>query len=178
MDKLLTFAGAMFANVTDNSAPQLSLYAFHFAGQFVSIFTVMVIEGLREANRYGVLASCDPPLPNSSIQLVIILTGSRSITWGCLIHSTGYGFIMPLYGIFHLLASRTAGRVDPTLAQAIRVPDLTALEVWSLTIGYIIPAILMTFLFNLIQPTSGLGATGRYSRYGLHCCNTYFDFSM
>lgn len=59
--------------------------------------------------------------------------------------SIGYGFIMPLYGIFHLLTSRTAGRVDRTLAQAIRVPDLTVLKTlpWSLTIGYIIPTILM-----------------------------------
>lgn len=131
----------------------------------------MVIEGLREANRYRVLALWGPPLPNSSIffslffssyfksmcnpwsydrpissiQRVMILTDSRSITWGCLMQSTGYGFIMPLYGIFHLLTSRTAGRVDRTLAQAIRVPDLTALKTlpWSPTIDYIIPTILM-----------------------------------
>lgn len=36
LDKLLTLAGVMFANVTDSSAPQLSLYAFHFTGQLVS----------------------------------------------------------------------------------------------------------------------------------------------
>lgn len=56
LDKLLTFARVMFANFTDGSAPHLSLYAFHFAGQLVSIFTVMMIEGLREANRSGALA--------------------------------------------------------------------------------------------------------------------------
>lgn len=36
LDKLLTLAGVMFANLTDSSAPQLSLYAFHFTGQLVS----------------------------------------------------------------------------------------------------------------------------------------------
>lgn len=56
LDKLLTLAGVMFANVTDGSDPQLSLYAFHFAGQLVSIFTVIEIEGCREANRRGFLA--------------------------------------------------------------------------------------------------------------------------
>lgn len=35
-DKLLTLAGVMFANVTDSSAHQVSLYAFHFTGQLVS----------------------------------------------------------------------------------------------------------------------------------------------
>lgn len=56
LDKVLTLAGVMFANITDGSAPQLSLYGFYFAGQLVSIFTVMTIEGLREGNRGGIMS--------------------------------------------------------------------------------------------------------------------------
>lgn len=56
LDKLLTLAGVMFANVTDGSAPQLSLYGFYFAGQLVSIFTVIAIEGMREGNQGGIMA--------------------------------------------------------------------------------------------------------------------------
>lgn len=50
LDKVLTLAGVMFANVTDGSTPQLSLYAFHFAGQLVSVFTLILIEGKRQGN--------------------------------------------------------------------------------------------------------------------------------
>ena len=50
-DKLLTLAGVMFANVTDGSYPQLSLFGFYFGGQLIGIFTVMVVEGLRQGNR-------------------------------------------------------------------------------------------------------------------------------
>jgi hypothetical protein len=56
LDKLLTLAGVMFANVTDGSTPQLSLYGFQFAGQLVSIFTVMTIEALREGNGGGLVS--------------------------------------------------------------------------------------------------------------------------
>jgi hypothetical protein len=50
LDKAHTLAGVMFANITDGSAPHASLYGFHFGGQLVSIFSVMVIEGSREGN--------------------------------------------------------------------------------------------------------------------------------
>jgi hypothetical protein len=51
LDKLLTLAGVMFANVTDGSHPQLSLYGSYFGGQLVGIFTAMVLEGLRWGNK-------------------------------------------------------------------------------------------------------------------------------
>lgn len=63
LDQVLTLAGVMFANVTDGSAPQLSLYGFYFAGQLVSIFTVMIIEGLRHGNKGGVMSLLASPQP-------------------------------------------------------------------------------------------------------------------
>lgn len=56
LDKLLTLSVVMFANVTDGTAPQLSLYGFYFTGQMASIFTVLIIEGLRDQNEKGVMS--------------------------------------------------------------------------------------------------------------------------
>ena len=56
LDKVLTLAGVMFANITDGSTPQLSLYAFQFAGQLVPVFTVILIEGNRRGNRGNVMS--------------------------------------------------------------------------------------------------------------------------
>lgn len=56
LDKVLTLAGVMFANITDGTTPQLSLYAFQFAGQLVPVFTVILIEGNREGNRGNVMS--------------------------------------------------------------------------------------------------------------------------
>jgi hypothetical protein len=56
LDKLLTLAGVMFANVTDGSHPQLSLYGSYFGGQLIGIFTIMVLEGLRQGNKQTSIA--------------------------------------------------------------------------------------------------------------------------
>jgi hypothetical protein len=55
LDKLLTLAMVMTANITDGSTPQLSLYSFQLAGQLVSVFTVLMIEGHRLGNRRTVI---------------------------------------------------------------------------------------------------------------------------
>ena len=56
LDNVLTLAGVMFANINDGSTPQLSLYAFHFAGQLVPILTVFMIEGRRRGNRGNIIS--------------------------------------------------------------------------------------------------------------------------
>ena len=56
MDKLLTLAEVMFWNVTDGSAPALSLYAFQFAGQLVPLWTIIFIESLRSGNLGGIFS--------------------------------------------------------------------------------------------------------------------------
>lgn len=47
VDSLLTLATILWANVTDGSAPSLSLYAFQFGGQLVPIFLIMMVEASR-----------------------------------------------------------------------------------------------------------------------------------
>ena len=56
LDKVLTLAGVMFANVTDGSAPHFSLYGFQFAGQLVAVLTVVTIEGVRSGNQGAVMS--------------------------------------------------------------------------------------------------------------------------
>ena len=56
LDKVLTLAGVMFANVTDGSSLQSSLYGFQFAGQLVSVLTVITIEGIRFGNEGTIMS--------------------------------------------------------------------------------------------------------------------------
>ena len=59
----------------------------------------------------------------------------------------GYGSIMPIYAISHLLTSGTAIGVGPALADAVRTQDLRYLETLSssFVVGYIFPTVLMVF---------------------------------
>lgn len=69
--------------------------------------------------------------------------------WGCTMNMFGYGFIMPIYGIVHLLSSSTATKFGPLLVTNLRPRDLTALEKLPLSIflGYVVPTVLMCLPF-------------------------------
>ncbi|KAI0377138.1 hypothetical protein F5Y04DRAFT_191780 [Hypomontagnella monticulosa] len=125
-DKMLTLASVMFANVTDGNAPQLSLYAFHFGGQYLAILVVLAIEGLRIGNRSNVVRFFS--------------------VWGVLMQATSYGCTMPLYGMIHLLTSPTAEEAGPGLPEAILTSNPSELSALpqALAIGYVIPAVLMS----------------------------------
>jgi hypothetical protein len=143
IDQLLTLAGVMFSNVTDGSRPELSLYGFYFAGQLVSIFTIMTIEGLREGNAGGALSLY---VPRDFLLGTFLLTNtSRYPLWGCAMQATGYGFTMPIWSILSLLCSNTVGSWSKDLAKSIRIKDPAYLDTLprSLIIGYIVPTILM-----------------------------------
>ena len=56
VDRLLTIATVLWANVTDGSAPELSLYAFQFGGQLVPIFLTIMVEGSRSGNSHNLLS--------------------------------------------------------------------------------------------------------------------------
>ncbi|KAI1144299.1 hypothetical protein F5Y05DRAFT_23350 [Hypoxylon sp. FL0543] len=126
LDKLLTLASVMFANVTDGNAPGLSLYAFHFGGQYLAILVIVAIEGLRSGNQSS-------PLRFFSV-------------WGTLMQATSYGCTMPLYGMIHMLTSPTAEEFGPGLLEAVpisKLPELSALP-QAFMLGYVLPATLMS----------------------------------
>jgi hypothetical protein len=57
LDKALVLADVIFANITDGSAPQLSLYGFQFAGQLVPLlYTVLMIEAARRGNKGNIIS--------------------------------------------------------------------------------------------------------------------------
>ena len=73
----------------------------------------------------------------------------------------GYGFVMPLYAISHLLISPTATSASPGLARATLMRDVLFVKtlIPSIMLGYILPSILMaipTFSPILHQWLGGL----------------------
>ncbi|KAI1075449.1 hypothetical protein F5B20DRAFT_382649 [Whalleya microplaca] len=130
LDKVLTLATVMFANVTDGNSPELSLYSFHFAGQYLAILLVLAIEGLRMGNKSNLLRFFP--------------------FWGCAMQMTSYGCTMPLYGILHLTTSPTAEDTSLGLAEDVSTSSLLDLSVLpqASVLGYIIPAILMSLPFS------------------------------
>lgn len=74
LDYWLTVMQCVLANVTDGSAPHLSLFAFHFAGQLLAVTSVVMIEGMRRGNKHTALSLsvltisyCWPLIPPNSV---------------------------------------------------------------------------------------------------------------
>ncbi|KAE9378556.1 hypothetical protein N431DRAFT_302783, partial [Stipitochalara longipes BDJ] len=120
-DALLAVAGIMFANITDGSSQRLSFYGLQFAGQLVGIYTILILEGMRVGNQ----------------ATLIYFT----MAWGFSTQILSYAFTMPLFCLTHLLASRTAMRLD---GMAFRIGNLVVLDTLPtvLLIGYFVPALL------------------------------------
>ncbi|TGO10185.1 hypothetical protein BTUL_0142g00240 [Botrytis tulipae] len=154
IDKLLTLAGVMFANITDGSALVISLYAFQFAGQLVSEITIIMVESLREGNRGTVFALCVYfCVWNDDISLIksgLTTSVNSFLPWGVAMQILGYGFIMPIYCCVHLVSSHTAAAGGKNRAREITVRKITALATLpvSICIGYIIPSILISLPFR------------------------------
>jgi hypothetical protein len=56
LDYWLTVMQCVLANVTDGSAPHLSLYSSHFAGQLLVVTSLLMTEGLRDGNKRSILS--------------------------------------------------------------------------------------------------------------------------
>lgn len=56
LDYWLTVLQCVLANVTDGSALHLSLYSFQFAGQLVSVMTIIMVEGMRQGNKKSMMS--------------------------------------------------------------------------------------------------------------------------
>jgi hypothetical protein len=56
VDDFLTLLTLLFWPCFDGSAPQLSLQAFHFAGQLLAFWTILEIEARRVGNRWRLVS--------------------------------------------------------------------------------------------------------------------------
>ncbi|KAM0347702.1 hypothetical protein ACHAPU_004717 [Fusarium lateritium] len=125
LDDFFAFSNVIWANVTDGSRPELSLFTFCFGAQLIAFFVVFVIEGQRAVGW--------SPL---------VLNG---IVWTLAVQSIGFGFIAPLYFLVHLIWTARA-----TFTEGVHLRDYLSLHtiVPSFLVGYIAPCILMAYPFS------------------------------
>ena len=66
--------------------------------------------------------------------------------WACAMQGVGYGIIMPIYGAVHLLTSSTAREDRSLLRKSVQMRKISSLDTlpWSLTLGYVLPAVMMS----------------------------------
>ncbi|KAI1457391.1 hypothetical protein F4805DRAFT_177111 [Annulohypoxylon moriforme] len=135
VDNLLAIATVLWANVTDGSCPELSLYAVQFGGQLVPVFLVMMLEGSRSGNT------------NNAFFF--------SIMWGYTMQTFGYAITMPIYAIIHLFISPTFLSSGKVVAKEItpRATETFSLQclIPAFALGYFLPSVLMSW--PLSSPT-------------------------
>ncbi|KAF4996365.1 hypothetical protein FGRMN_4525 [Fusarium graminum] len=125
LDDFFAFSNVIWANVTDGSRPELSLFTICFGAQLIAFFVVFVIEGQRAVGW--------SPL---------VLNG---IVWTLAVQSIGFGFIAPLYFLLHLIWTAKA-----TYTEGVHLRDNLSLHtiVPSFLLGYIVPCVFMAYPFS------------------------------
>ncbi|KAF9775673.1 hypothetical protein IL306_006224 [Fusarium sp. DS 682] len=125
VDDFFAFSNVIWANVTDGSRPELSLFTFCFGAQLIAIFVVFVVEAQR-------VKSWAP----------IVLNGAF---WGFAVQSLGFGFVAPLYYLIHLIF--TSGS---SWSENVHLRNHLSLHtiVPSFFLGYIVPCIFMAYPFS------------------------------
>ncbi|KAL9601484.1 MAG: hypothetical protein Q9179_002853 [Wetmoreana sp. 5 TL-2023] len=119
VDYQLTILVLFFYNIVDGSHPNACLQAYHFFGQAIAGYSLLVLEGLRYGNKWKII---------SFIAL-----------WGLAFQLATFAVIIPIYFTIHLSTSPTAGSwkrsqfsVDPL--------ELTSIP-YSVALGLILPSI-------------------------------------
>ncbi|KAM0414706.1 hypothetical protein ACHAPT_013445 [Fusarium lateritium] len=116
VDGFLTTLLIMFQPIFTGEMPELSLFAFYFAGQIVSVVTLLTVQGLRKGTRRNMIRF--------------------ATLWAVLMQIIGYGVVMPIYCILDLLfSSSDMALVNPEKLHAI-IP--------AFAFGFFIPSALQT----------------------------------
>ncbi|KAH7159089.1 hypothetical protein DER46DRAFT_611138 [Fusarium sp. MPI-SDFR-AT-0072] len=125
VDDFFAFSNVIWANVTDGSRPELSLFTFCFGAQLIAVFVVFLIEAQR--------ALAWSP---------VVLNG---VFWGFAVQSLGFGFVAPLYFVIHLIFTARSSR-----SETVHLRDYLCLHtvVPSFLLGYIVPCIFMAYPFS------------------------------
>lgn len=122
VDYQLTVLVLFFYNMVDGSHPNACLQAYHFGGQIISGWSLLVLESLRWGNR------------SRLISFVAI--------WGFIIQNAAFAVVIPLYFVTHLSTSPTVSsrkRDDFLPTGSI---DLSSLP-YSVALGFILPSVAM-----------------------------------
>ncbi|TVY64697.1 Citreoviridin biosynthesis protein D [Fusarium oxysporum f. sp. cubense] len=125
VDDFFAFSNVIWANVTDGSRPELSLFTFCFGAQLIAVFVVFLIEAQR-------VLAWSP----------VVLNG---VFWEFAVQSLGFGFVAPLYFVIHLIFTAGSPR-----SESVHLRDYLCLHtvVPSFMLGYIVPCIFMAYPFS------------------------------
>ncbi|KAI9740770.1 MAG: hypothetical protein M1818_004735 [Claussenomyces sp. TS43310] len=126
IDRLFSFLVAFFAPVVDGSSPDLALYSIVGLGQLGAGWTLFMMEGLRGGN----------------LGKVVSFVG----LYGVLVQNLGFALATPPYLFLHLLTSPIAKPIPlrSSLSDLLLItPHELAILPFSVTLAYVVPALLM-----------------------------------
>ncbi|KAL8715780.1 MAG: hypothetical protein Q9220_000447 [cf. Caloplaca sp. 1 TL-2023] len=121
IDYQLTVLTLFFYKIVDGSHPGASLQAYHFCGQLIAGYGLLVLESLRQGNQW---------------KIVSFIT-----IWGLSLQNAAMAVLIPLYFALHLSTSPTVS----SRKQCDLLPDSFRLSYlpFSITIGLILPSVLV-----------------------------------
>ncbi|RDW78441.1 hypothetical protein BP5796_06293 [Coleophoma crateriformis] len=136
IDRQLAVLVLFFAPVVDLSDSPLALFCLFGSGQFAAAWTLLVMESLRMGNKSKLVSYIG--------------------TVGFILQNISFAVTIPLYLLLHLFTSPVAKPFPGTHANSVLlVPTLDlAILPFSITLGYIIPTILMTLQFPDVVSTA------------------------
>ncbi|TLD05518.1 uncharacterized protein PgNI_09275 [Pyricularia grisea] len=141
LGKLLAILIRFFYPVMTGESPRLSLFSFWFAGQVISMHTLVLLEGLREGNRGRVIA--------------------YTVIWGVLYQLIPFGITISVWVAVWMwtspIANLSAATPKPVLLKALGIgnADLSVV-IHSIVWGFVIPTVLLGL------PSSSPQITQRY----------------
>ncbi|KAL8728133.1 MAG: hypothetical protein Q9181_005450 [Wetmoreana brouardii] len=119
VDYQLTILVLFFYNIVDGSHPNACLQAYHFFGQAIAGYSLLILEGRRYGNKWKII---------SFIAL-----------WGLAFQLATFAVIIPIYFTVHLLTSPTAG--PGTRSQfSVDQHELSSIP-YSVALGLVLPSI-------------------------------------
>ncbi|KAL8893647.1 MAG: hypothetical protein Q9192_005060 [Flavoplaca navasiana] len=121
IDNQLTILTLFFYNLVDGTHPQACLQAYHFAGQIIPGWSLLMMESVRNGNRRKLI--------------------SFIVLWGMSMQLATFAVVVPIYLAIHLstsptISSRKWSDFHATSSKLHTIP-------YSVAIGFILPAILL-----------------------------------
>ncbi|KAL8650368.1 MAG: hypothetical protein Q9210_003858 [Variospora velana] len=119
VDYQLVVLTLFFYNLVDGSHPNASLQAYHFGGQIAAAWGLLVLESLRNGNKWR------------AVSFITI--------WGLVVQNATCAVAIPVYCAIHLFTSPTVSSRKPSDV-LVDVPRLTSTP-YSVAIGFVLPAV-------------------------------------
>ncbi|KAL8677808.1 MAG: hypothetical protein Q9186_005788 [Xanthomendoza sp. 1 TL-2023] len=121
LDDQLTVLTLFFYNIVDGSHPHACLQAYHFIGQIVAGWGLLVLESLRYSNQWSII--------------------SFITIWGLIMQNATFAVVVPVYFAIHHSTSPTVSSRKPSnfLMDPIKLTSIP----FSLAVGLVLPTVLL-----------------------------------